>query len=41
LPAEKAADFRRLEGTILADEKANVVLKKAPAGQAVASDSKQ
>jgi transglutaminase-like putative cysteine protease len=41
LPAEKAADFRRLEGTILADEKANVVLKKAPAGQAVALDSKQ
>jgi hypothetical protein len=41
LPAEKAADFRRLEGTILADEKANVVLKKAPAGQSVASDSKQ
>ena len=41
LPAEKAADFRRLEGTILADEKANVVLKKTPPGQAVASDSKQ
>jgi len=28
LPAEKAADFRRLEGMILADEKATVVLKK-------------
>jgi hypothetical protein len=41
LPAEKATDFRRLEGTILADEKANVVPKKAPSGQAVASDSKQ
>jgi hypothetical protein len=31
LPAEKAAEFHKLEGTILADEKATVVLKKAPA----------
>ena len=42
LPAEKVADFRHLEGTILADEKSTVVLKKAAASQAaVASDSKQ
>jgi transglutaminase-like putative cysteine protease len=41
LPADKDAEFRRLEGTILADEKSTVVLKKAPVGQAVASDSKQ
>jgi len=41
LPAEKAAEFHKLEGTILADEKANVVLKKAAAGPAVASGNKQ
>jgi hypothetical protein len=28
IPADKAADFRRLEGAILADEKGTVVLKK-------------
>jgi len=28
LPAEKASEFRHLEGMILADEKATVVLKK-------------
>jgi hypothetical protein len=40
LPAEKAAEFHRLEGTILADEKATVVLRRAPAaGAAVASGS--
>ena len=40
LPAEKAAEFHKLEGTILADEKATVVLKKAPvAGTPVASGS--
>ena len=28
IPAEKAPSFRKLEGTILADEKGTVVLKK-------------
>jgi hypothetical protein len=28
LPAEKQADFRHLEGVILSDERATVVLKK-------------
>jgi hypothetical protein len=41
LPADKVADFRRLEGTILADEKSTVVLKKSLPGPAVASDNKQ
>jgi transglutaminase-like putative cysteine protease len=41
LPAEKVAEFHLLEGTILADEKSTVVLKKGPQGQTVASDSKQ
>ena len=34
LPAEKASEFHRLEGTILADEKSTVVLKKSANGLA-------
>ena len=32
IPAEKAAEFRKLEGAILMDEKGTAVLKKAVAG---------
>jgi transglutaminase-like putative cysteine protease len=42
LPAERAPDFRHLEGLILSDEKSTVVLKKAVAGQpSVGSSNKQ
>lgn len=36
LPAEKQPEFHKLEGTILADEKSTVVLKKSPASQTAA-----
>jgi transglutaminase-like putative cysteine protease len=41
LPADKQPEFRRLEGSILSDEKATVVLKKAPVGQTAQVGNKQ
>jgi hypothetical protein len=41
LPADKGEEFRRLEGTILADERSTVVLRRSAAGPAVASGNKQ
>ncbi len=41
LPADKQSEFRHLEGTITSDEKATVVLKKAPVGQTAQVSNKQ
>ena len=41
LPADKQSEFRRLEGSILSDEKATVVLKKAPVGSTAQVSNKQ
>ena len=41
LPPDKQSEFRHLEGTITSDEKATVVLKKAPVGQTAQVSNKQ
>lgn len=41
LPAERQPEFHRLEGTILSDEKATVVLKRAVPGQTAQVSNKQ